>query len=310
MLELIVIIFGLIIGSFLTACVYRLPFSIFETSEEEEETVSREEKIAEEGKEQSDSFNDLFANLPIPDPNKAGLTLCYPPRSFCPKCDKQLLWFHNIPVISWLFLKGCCAFCKNPISVRYPITEITSALLAILSLNIFGFTLAALLIYLFSCALLVITLIDYDYYIIPDSISLPGFISGIFLAVLNQAFRILPDPFAPTFIASLIGALVGGGFLFLVSRLYLFTRKREGLGLGDVKLLAMIGSWFGPFASFFTIFIGSLIGSICGVMMLLARGKGISHPIPFGPFLALAAAIYIFLYPYGILNLLKIFNFI
>lgn len=217
-----------------------------------------------------------------------------PARSFCPKCKAQLKWYHNIPVISWLILGGNCAFCKTSISVRYPSVELLSALFACLSVINFGVTWTALAIYLFCAALIVISFIDYDFYIIPDVISLPATLIGFILAGINQWTHIFYPPMVDGLLSALYGVLAGAGFLYVVAELYLKLRGREGLGLGDVKLLAMTGAFFGPHCALFTIFIGSLLGAVFGLLILLLGGKKITQEIPFGPYLAIATVLFIF----------------
>lgn len=266
---LVVIIVGVLIGSFLSVCIYRIPVQF--------------------------GFDQLDAegNLPS-DAVKSAISINTPARSFCPKCKAQLKWYHNIPVISWLILGGACAFCKAPISVRYPTVELLSALFASLSVINFGFTWTALVIYLFCAALIVISFIDYDFYIIPDVISLPATVIGFIIAGVNQWTYLFHPPIVDGLLNAFYGVLAGAGFLYLVAEVYLRLRKREGLGLGDVKLLAMIGALFGPHCALYTIFVGSLLGAVFGIAILVLGGKKISQEIPFGPYLALAAILFIF----------------
>jgi len=277
-MEILYIIFGLIIGSFLSVCIYRIPLGrCTGLSEEDEE----EEAIDDKDTPNSTHF-------------ESRVTVCYPPRSFCPDCGAQLLWWHNIPLISWILLRGKCSFCSARIPFRYPLIEILSALLCFLSFHTFGLTLTALLIYAFCCALLVISFIDIDYYIIPNVISYPATLIGLVIALVNQFSHIFKSPIVPDIKMSLLGILAGAGFLFLISECYLRLRKKQGLGMGDVKLLAVVGALFGPLAALYTIFIGSLLGSVLGILFIIFAGKKASHYLPFGPYLALASLIYVF----------------
>jgi leader peptidase (prepilin peptidase)/N-methyltransferase len=140
----------------------------------------------------------------------------------------------------------------------------------------------------------VISFIDYDFYIIPNVISLPGAAIGVAVAGANQFFNIFTAPIVPNLLSSAIGVAVGAGFLLLISELYFRLRKQEGLGLGDVKLLALVGAFLGPEGALFTIFFGSLLGTIGGIAVMLLMRRGMSHPLPFGPYLALAALVFIY----------------
>jgi leader peptidase (prepilin peptidase)/N-methyltransferase len=298
-----VAVFGLIIGSFLTVCIYRLPFGRpkgppdWEAEEEEAsatnlEASSTQEASKEEGSQEGDLHKDE-AN------STKELSLTYPPRSFCPECKAQLNWFHNIPLFSWLALGGKCAFCKVRIPFRYPLVELLSALFAVLSLLAFGPTVTAAGVYVFCCMLIVISFIDIDYYIIPDVISLPGIGIGLALSLVNQFYPFLGWPFVSGIIESGLGVLFGGGVLYAIAEGYYRIRKREGLGLGDVKLLALTGAFFGLPGALYTMFIGSLLGSVIGILLIIASGKRMTYQLPFGPYLALGTIVYIFAAPLG-----------
>lgn len=226
--------------------------------------------------------------------HKDTISINNPRRSLCPKCQHQLLWWHNIPVISWLLLRGKCAFCQVHISIRYPLVEIVSALCAVLSVWCFGLTVTALCAYLFAALMIVISLIDYDWYIIPDLLSITGTVLSIVISTANGYFHFLTLPFAQNLSQAMWGIACGAGFLWLVAKFYLTVRKQEGLGLGDVKLLALIGALFGPVAALWTIFAGSVLGTIGGVLMMILARRGMSHPLPFGPYLAAAAMVFLF----------------
>lgn len=213
-----------------------------------------------------------------------GLSLVHP-GSRCPHCETPVRFYDNIPVLSWLILRGRCRACKAPIAVRYPLVELFTGLLAWFTFLKFGPTWACLVNFLFIATLLAISFIDLDHRIIPNEISLPG-IPLFFLAGL-----ILP---VPTLKDALIGVLVGGGSLLAVSWGYYLLRKKEGMGGGDVKLLAMMGGFIGWQGVLFTIFAASATGTLIGFGTMLKTRKGMQLAIPFGPFLALGAVLYIF----------------
>lgn len=271
MFEIIVIaIFGALIGSFLTVCIHRIPLRY--GYDLDEASIDFEHKLKE----------------------RATIGINNPPRSRCPKCQKQLSWYHNIPIVSWLFLRGRCAFCKEKIPVRYPLVEILSTAAALASYHLYGMTSVALIVYVVAASLIVISFIDIDYFIIPDIISLSGTLLGVIVVGVNQYFQLFFYPVAPDIFSSCIGILAGGGFLYLVAEVYLKLRKKEGLGLGDVKLLMMVGAFFGPSCALFTIFMGSLLGSVIGIFFILIGAKRFSQEIPFGPYLALGTIVYLF----------------
>lgn len=202
-------------------------------------------------------------------------------RSKCTKCRNQIRWYDNIPVFSYVILKGRCRRCGAPISPRYPIVELLSALIAVSLVAHYGLTLLSLWMYMFLAVLLVITLIDWSHRIIPDVLSLGGIVLGWVGAVVC-----LPVSFPD----SLIGTFAGGGLLFGIAAAYKIIRKVEGMGGGDIKLMGMIGAFLGWQMVFPVLLIASFFGAAYGVY-LLARG-GTSHTaVAFGSFLAPAAAI-------------------
>ncbi len=239
MLDVISIIFGSFIGSFLNVCIFRLP---------------REESI-------------VF------------------PGSHCPQCNHPIRFYDNIPVFSYLLLRGRCRFCHQPISIQYPLVEGTTAFFSLILFIKYGITWSYLFFFAFVAALIVITVIDLYHQIIPDVISLPGMGIGLLASL------VLPHI---SFLNSLAGLLLGGGSLFLVATVYQRLFKREGLGGGDVKLLGMIGAFLGWKAVILTILFGSLIGAIVGVTLMISKGEDSKYAIPFGPFLSLGAVIALF----------------
>jgi len=210
------------------------------------------------------------------------------PRSFCPQCRTPVRGYDNIPLVSYLLLRGKCRSCGAKISWRYPLVETLTGALAVALFLKFGLTISFFASFAFTAALLVITFIDLDHRIIPDVISLPGIGIGFLLSFF------LPNP---SVTESLIGLLAGGGSLYLVAVGYQALTKREGMGGGDVKLLAMIGAWLGWKAVLFTLFFASLTGTLIGGGAMLIQKQGRHYAIPFGPFLAFAALAYLFFGP-------------
>ncbi|KAF0218999.1 MAG: leader peptidase (prepilin peptidase) [Geobacteraceae bacterium] len=211
-------------------------------------------------------------------------SVAYPP-SRCPCCGYRIPFYDNIPIVSYLFLGGRCRSCQARISLQYPLVELVNALLTLFLFMKFGVSLTFLVLFVFCSALVTITVIDLEHQIIPDVISIPGivvgFIAAFFLPLLGWR-------------DSLIGILVGGGSLLLVAYGYQLLAKKEGMGGGDIKLLAMMGAFLGWRAVPFIIFTASLIGSIIGIAFMLAQKKDSKLAIPFGPFLAFGAILYIF----------------
>ena len=271
--NLLIVAFGLCVGSFLNVCIYRIP-------------AGRDDFFEESIYAKGEPFKS--------DDEKKRLSILFPANSMCPNCKRRLRWWHNIPVASWIILKGRCEFCKTQIPFRYPLVEALTAIMAALTISTFGLTLTAGLIFIFICALIVISFIDYDFYIIPNIISLPGTVIGVGLAAINHFFQIFTAPIVPNLYASLWGVAIGAGFLWFIAEVYLRLRKLEGLGMGDVKLLAMTGALFGTSGAFYTIFFGSLLGSLCGLALIIFTGRKASQHIPFGPYLAIATILYIF----------------
>jgi len=215
----------------------------------------------------------------------SSMSIINPSRSFCPQCNSAIQFYDNIPVFSYLWLKGRCRNCKASISLRYPLVELMTGILAIAILFMFGLTLESIVFFVFISSLLVITFIDIDHKIIPDMISLPGIPIGL------AASFVLPDM---TFKSSLLGLLVGGGSLLLVAWTYNLITHKEGMGGGDIKLLGMIGTFIGWKGVIFTIFSASLAGTFVGIIVMLLKGKNLKFAIPFGPFLSIGAMSYVF----------------
>ncbi len=207
------------------------------------------------------------------------------PASHCPKCEHPLAWYENIPVLSYIVQLGKCRHCKTSISLQYPTVEILTAILTVALVNKFGISIAAAGYFIFSAALLVIIFIDIHLQIIPDSISLPGIILGFLFSFVN--------PYT-NWLDSLIGLVVGGGILYSVALLYFLWRKQDGMGGGDIKLLAMLGAFLGWQSLPFIVFASSITGSIVGISAMTIQKKGGQTRIPFGPFLSVAGLCYMF----------------
>lgn len=207
------------------------------------------------------------------------------PPSNCPQCGEKIRFYDNIPVISYLILLGKCRHCGQRISLRYPIVEIITGLLSMALFVRYGLSVQYFLFFLFVASLVTISFVDLQHKIIPDVISLPGILLGLGISfVFNHL----------SWLDSMIGIIAGGGFLYLVAIIFERLTGREGMGGGDIKLLAMIGAWMGWKALPFIILMSSLGGLLIGGGALLVTGQGYRVKIPFGPFLALGALIYFF----------------
>jgi len=207
------------------------------------------------------------------------------PSSFCPKCNTPLKWYHNIPVLSYFILRGKCAYCGERISIRYLAVEIITGALLLINYRIFSLSFDFFYYSLFVCLLIIVIFVDLKHMIIPDEISIGGVIAGFLMSFFSSNI---------TFKESLIGILVGGGILYAIIWIYYIFTKKEGMGGGDVKLLAMIGAFLGYRSIFFVIFSASIIGTIIAVPFMILKGKGRDFAIPFGPFLSIGALIYLY----------------
>ena len=201
------------------------------------------------------------------------------PRSRCTSCGRTLTWLDNIPVLSWTVLGGRCRTCKQPVSWMYPAVEVVTALVFVITYLTYGMTLLSLVRVVFACALIVMFVTDLQHKILPNVITLPGIVIGFVCSVF------LP----PGWMSSLIGVAVGGGFLLAIAEAYYRIRGQEGLGMGDVKLLAMIGAFLGWKLVLLTLVFASFTGSLAGGV-LIASGRGnMKYALPFGTFLAVGA---------------------
>jgi len=243
---------GLLIGSFLNVCVYRLP---------------RELSVVR-------------------------------PRSFCPQCEKTIAWYDNIPVLSYLFLGAKCRYCRARIPFRYPLVELATAAAFAVCVAALGPTLAAVKYAIFSAILITLIASDMEERILPDEFTLGGTALGLLLAIFvplepGWAFLLLPQALGTRWLSFAEAALAAGlssGIIWLVGWLYQKLRHREGLGFGDVKMIAMIGAFLGLKAALATLIMASLFGSIAGLIYIFATRKDAStYELPFGSFLGLAA---------------------
>jgi leader peptidase (prepilin peptidase)/N-methyltransferase len=212
------------------------------------------------------------------------------PASACGKCGTAIRWYDNLPVISYMVLRGRCRACGAGFSPRYPLVELLTGLCALAVWMQFGAHPQTLIYFLFIAALLVITFIDIDHRIIPDIISLPGIPIGFILCALQ-----LMPPLR--WHDSLLGILCGGGSLFVIAWSYQLITGKEGMGGGDIKLLAMLGAFIGWKGVLFTIMASSFIGTIVGLAVMLRTRQGMKLAVPFGPFLAMGAVLYLFFGP-------------
>ena len=210
------------------------------------------------------------------------------PGSRCPNCQTPIRFYDNIPIISYVFLKGRCRNCGTTISWRYPLVEGLNAFFYVLVYLKSGFSFETLFGCVFISMLIVISFIDIDFRIIPDVLSF----SGIVIGVASSLFVKSVTPFQ-----SLLGILIGGGFLYGIAFFYEKITHKEGMGGGDIKLIAMIGAFTGWQGIPFVILSSSLVGAICGILFIVATKKDAKFAIPFGPFLSLGAVLYLFLGP-------------
>ncbi len=260
MIAFIIFVFGLIIGSFLNVCILRIP-------------------VAE--------------------------SVVLPP-SHCPSCGMPIKPYDNIPVVSWLVLAGRCRKCKARISAMYPMVELGTGLLFLACYFVFGIKAEALKWAIFAALLIVLTITDLRERILPDKVNFVGFGLGLLLSLFtrpvdgtalwlaNHLFTYPPPEAALSFADALIGAGVASGLLWLVAEGYFRARGREGMGLGDVKMMAMAGAFLGLQRALLTILLGSLLGSIIGIAVIAIGRKGRDFELPFGTFLGAGAMLVVF----------------
>ena len=254
-------LFGLLIGSFLNVVIHRLP-----------KMMQRE----------SDNYVAHESGKPLPHAERYNLV---EPRSACPHCNHQITAIENIPVISYLFLRGKCSKCKASISARYPIVELITGTLSALLIWHFGSGLAGLAALVFAYLLIAMTFIDADTQLLPDDLTLPLLWCGL-LINLNGTFVPLKD--------AVIGAAAGYLSLWTIYWAFKLATGKEGMGYGDFKLLAALGAWLGWTMLPIIILFSSLVGAVVGIALIVFTKHGRDNPIPFGPYLAAAGMITLF----------------
>ena len=256
LLPLCLLSLGLVVGSFLNVVIYRLPLMM--------ETRWRK---------------DCCELLEVPQEKEAPRLTLATPNSHCPHCGSAIKPWQNIPVLSYLLLRGKCAVCGVGISLRYPTIELITGLLTLSLAWYFALSPALLGAVIFTWALVTLTMIDVDHKLLPDDITLPLLWLGL-LVNIGGTYVSLAD--------AVIGAMAGYLILWSVYWLFKLTTGKEGMGYGDFKLLAALGAWLGWQALPLIILLSSLVGALCGIALILLKGRGREVPIPFGPYLAVA----------------------
>jgi len=261
-----VFILSLLVGSFLNVVIYRLPVMMNNNWEQEVAEFTEDSKrLKALGKKEK-------FNLVKPD-------------STCPHCGHKIRAWENIPVISWLFLRGKCSSCKNSISIRYPLVELSTAIISAFVAWHLGWNIGTLFLIVLVWCLVALTMIDYDTQLLPDSITLPLLWVGLLLNTQN-IFTSLDN--------AVIGAVAGYISLWSIYWLFKLVTGKDGMGFGDFKLFAAFGAWFGWLALPLIILLSSMVGAVVGILMILILGRDKQLPIPFGPYLCGAAIVYIF----------------
>lgn len=207
------------------------------------------------------------------------------PRSYCYSCKKPVAWFDNIPILSWFILRGKCRECKASYSLRYPMVEFSMGLFFIASYWYFGLTFQLLETLVLGFSLITASIIDLDHMLLPDEFTLGGIVLGLVFSIISTERN---------FLDAFIGVIIGGGSLWLLAYLYYIFTKKEGMGGGDIKLLACLGAFLGWKAIPFVIMTSAIIGSFVGIAVGLKSKEGFQTAIPFGPFLSLAGLMYVF----------------
>lgn len=280
LLATIIFVFGLAFGSFLNVCIHRIPRRI-DAADRLDEARSDLIRLRDAGAPESDIATKQ-SDIAVLEKEIAGFSVVAP-QSACPKCHTAIRPYDNVPVASWLILGGRCRNCRTPISPRYVIVELITGLLFLACYWRFGLSLATLKFCIFSFLIVGLTFIDAEWQLLPDVFTLPGVVIGLafslivrmddlFVALLWAAF---PDTFTKfswrmlSATESIAGAFIGAAFFYLVAIGYKSVRGREGMGLGDVKLMAMVGAFLGVRLTMMTIFAGSLVGSVFGLLTIL-----------------------------------------
>jgi leader peptidase (prepilin peptidase)/N-methyltransferase len=254
-----VFIVGLCVGSFLNVVIYRLPVMMQRSWQAEAREILELE--------------------PVPEGTRFNLVT---PASRCPHCGHRISALENIPLLSWIVLRGRCRECKTPISMRYPLVELATALVSLLVFLVMGATPAMLVALPMVWALITLTMIDFDTQYLPDDIVLPLLWAGI---IVNLPGFVRFTPLA----SSVLGAVFGYLSLWTVNMLFRLVTKRDGMGYGDFKLLAALGAWMGWLSLPLILLLSSVVGSVVGIGYLIVRRE--SAPFPFGPYIAMAGII-------------------
>ncbi len=259
------LLLGLLVGSFLNVVIYRLPIMLKSEWREQCETFFESEP-------------DIKAEITSESktPEKFNLAV---PRSSCPHCGHQITATENIPVLSYLFLRGRCSSCKASISARYPLVELFTGILSALVVAKFGFNWISLAMLFLTWSLIALSLIDYDTQYLPDNITLPLLWLGLLFSVYTPAL-------SPT--DSIIGAAAGYMSLWVVFQGFKLFTGKEGMGFGDFKLLAALGAWLGWKYLLLIVILSSFVGAVLGILLIIVKGRDKNIPIPFGPYLAAA----------------------
>ena len=210
-------------------------------------------------------------------------------RSFCPSCKNQINWYDNIPFLSFIFLKGKCRNCSYKISFQYFLVELIAAISFLLVYFLYGISVKSLLLIILSIFFIIIFFIDLKHFIIPNELTFPLMVIGF----LKSFDPNLDQTIFPNYINSILGGFIGYFLIWLVIFVYEKIRKKEGMGLGDAKLMAAIGFWFGWVSIPFTIFISSLVALIFVMPSLLNKTRKVSSQIPFGPYIIIGCIIYV-----------------
>lgn len=264
-----IFVLGLLIGSFLNVVILRLPVMM----ERDWKQQCCELLDLDDAK-----FNKDQANINL-----------VTPRSHCPKCKHQISAFQNIPVISYLFLKGKCNNCKNKISIRYPLIEIVSGISVVIVAYYFGVSTQTLFALFLTWSLIALSMIDFDTQYLPDDITLPL----LWLGIIINLFGVFTD-----IESSVLGAIFGYGTLWSVYIIFKLVTGKEGMGHGDFKLLAVLGAWFGWQSLPLIIILSSLVGAVIGISLIIFKSHDRNTAIPFGPYLAIAGWISMLWGPY------------
>ena len=224
------------------------------------------------------------------------------PRSRCPKCESLIVWYDNIPIFSYLWLRGRCRHCAQPISWIYPVVELSNAILWVVIVDRVGWQPLSWKMMLFVSMMVVLIFTDFTEYILPDEITLGGLAIGLIISpfvLLEPGLSELiwlfagtrPEPWIVSLVESAFAAAMMGGVLFLISEFYYRWRGREGLGLGDVKMMAMVAAFWGMQKAFMILLMGSLVGALLGGMFILVRRKEWTHELPYGSYLGVTAIV-------------------